>query len=95
MIEDIISKTVEEAVQKTLERVVPELLRRIPSEPSDPDKTYTYEQAAQFCGVPLTTIQARIDQGSLKVVSVGKYKRILHKHLIQMLNANVAEGNQE
>lgn len=66
---------IKEAVRSALETELPAQLRRY-TLPSDPDKLYSYAEAAAYLGVTESAVKERVKAGELWTVELGKFRKI-------------------
>jgi excisionase family DNA binding protein len=66
---------IKEAVRSALETELPAQLRRY-TLPSDPDKLYSYAEAAAYLGVTESAVKERVKAGELWTVELGKFRKV-------------------
>jgi excisionase family DNA binding protein len=79
-IQEIVVRSVREAVRAE----VPEELKRLTA-PADPDRLYSYAQAAEYLGVTESCVRERVKAGDLEVIQLGKYSKIPHSSIHQLI----------
>ena len=80
-IRDLVGKAVREA----LEHELPLHLGRLVSVP-DPDRTYSYAEAAEYLGVTESCVRERVRAGELQSISLGKYSKIPHQSIHELVS---------
>lgn len=76
----------EQGTVAALEQHLPSILAAF-TQPADPDRLYTFEQAAERMSVPVSTIRARVDANELWTIRVGKHTRIPQRAISQFIES--------
>ncbi len=83
-LDDALRQTVEETVRQVLTRELPPQLARVSQAP-DPDRLRSIEETAEYLGVTPACVRERLKAGELQAVSLGKYRRIPHKSIQELI----------
>lgn len=83
-LEGTIRALAEEGTVSALQEHLPKLLANA-ALPADPDRLYTYAQAAELMGVPESCIRERVRVGDLWVVQLGKYRRVPQRAITALI----------
>lgn len=89
-IQDLVGKAVREALAHEL----PLHLGRLVSVP-DPDRTYSYAEAAEYLGVTESCVRERVRAGELQVVQLGKYMKIPHASIHELVSRQLDRARFE
>ena len=74
-IDELIAGATSIAVNEALEEALPRLLARV-ALPIEDERALSYEQAADMLGVPVATIEARVQERDLTRILIGRHARI-------------------
>ena len=90
-LEQQLTAIVDRAVQEALERHLPAILAQVEA-PVDPDRTYSYAQAAEYLGVTESCIRERVKSGELEAIQLGKYKLIPHARIRDLIQRELTKA---
>jgi len=76
----------EQGTVAALEEHLPSILAAF-TQPADPDRLYTLEQAAERMSVPVSTVRARVDNGELWTVRIGKHRRVPQRAISEFIES--------
>lgn len=83
-LDQAVQAAVEQSVRRVLERELPPQLARVSQAP-DPDRLRSIEETAEYLGVTPACVRERLKAGELQAVSLGKYRRIPHKSIQELI----------
>lgn len=83
-LEQQIEQVVQKAVAAAIERELPAKFAELDA-PIDPDRTFSYAQAASYLNVTESCIRERVKAGELEAIQLGKYRLIPHASIRELI----------
>jgi excisionase family DNA binding protein len=83
-LEQQIEQVVAKAVAEAIERELPAKFAALDA-PIDPNRTFSYAQAAEYLNVTESCIRERVKAGELEAIQLGKYKLIPHASIRDLI----------